>query len=109
MNSQYFWLIDQVNLNTYRIKWAPGLENMADYFTKHFAEAHHCNVPPFYVHMHNSPRLILKVNKKVSDKIMSDEKVSVQLRGCVNIRTNARTISLVVVRARLEQAEYIAE
>ena len=38
MNGQYFWLIDQVNLNTYRIKWAPGLENMADYFTKHFAE-----------------------------------------------------------------------
>ena len=26
MNGQYFWLIDQVNLNTYRIKWAPGLE-----------------------------------------------------------------------------------
>ena len=36
MNGQYFWLVDQVNLNTYRIKWAPGLKNMADYFTKHF-------------------------------------------------------------------------
>ena len=34
MNGQYFWLIDQVNLNTYRIKWALGLENMVDYFTK---------------------------------------------------------------------------
>ena len=34
MNGQYFWLIDQVNLNTYRIKWAPGLENMADYSQK---------------------------------------------------------------------------
>ena len=42
MNGQYFWLIDQVNLNTYQIKWAPGLENMADYFTKKFAAAHHC-------------------------------------------------------------------
>ena len=30
INSQYSWLIDQVNLNTYQIKWAPGLENMAD-------------------------------------------------------------------------------
>ena len=87
MNGQYFWLIDQVNLKTYRIKWAPGLENMADYFKKYFAAAHHCNVRPFYVHMHNSPRVIRKVNKKVSDRKVSDRKVSAQLRGCVNIPT----------------------
>ena len=82
MNGQYFWLIDQVNLNTYRIKWAPGIENMADYFTKHFATAHHGNVRTYYVHMHNSPWVIRKVDKKVSDK-----KVSARLRGCVNIPT----------------------
>ena len=87
MNGQYFWLIDQVNFNTYRIKWAQGLENMADYFTKHFAAAHHCNVRPFYVHMNNSPRVIQKVDKKGSDKKVSDEKVSALLRGCVNITT----------------------
>ena len=87
MNDKYFWLIDQVNLNTYQIKWAPGLENMADYFTKHFAAAHHRDVQPFYLHMHNSPRIIRKVNKKVSDKRVSDKKVSAQLRGCVNIPT----------------------
>ena len=85
-------LIDRVNLYTYQIKWASGHENMADYFTKHFASAHHRNVRPFYVHMHNSPRLIQKINKKVSDKKVSDkevsdEKVSAQLRGCVNIPT----------------------
>ena len=55
---------------------------MADYFIKHFAAAHHRNVRPFYVHMHNSPRVIRKANKKVSDK-----KVSARLRGCVNIPT----------------------
>ena len=87
MNGQYFWLIYQVNLNTYQIKWAPGLKNMADSFTKHCAVAHHRNVRPFYVHMHNSPRVIWKVNKKVSDKKVSDEKVSARLRGCVNIPT----------------------
>ena len=87
MNDQYFWLIDQVNLNTYQIKWAPGLNNMADYFTKHFAAAHHRNVLPFYVQMQNSPRVIRKVNKKVSDKKVYDEKESAQLRGCANIPT----------------------
>ena len=68
MNDQYFWLIDQVNLNTYQIKWAPGLENMADYFKKHFAAAHHCDVRPFYVQMQNSPRFIRKVNIKCQTK-----------------------------------------
>ena len=65
MNGQYFWLIDQVNLDMYRIVWAPGLENLADYFTKLFAAAHHRDVRPFYVHMHNSPQVIRKVDKKV--------------------------------------------
>ena len=87
MNGQYFLLIDQVNLNTYRIKWAPGLENMADYSTKHFAAAHHRDVPSFYVLMQNSPRVIRKANKKVSNKKEYDEKESAQLKGCVNIPT----------------------
>ena len=92
MNGQYLWLINQVIFNTYRIKWAPGLENMADYFTKHFAATHHRNVHPFYVHMKNSLRVIRKVSKKVSDK-----KVSARLRGCVNITT----IPVVQTRAPL--------
>ena len=58
---------------------------MEDYFTKHFAAAHHHDVRPFYVKMQNSPRVIQKVNKTVSDKEVSDEKVSSRLRGCVNI------------------------
>ena len=66
MNSQYFWLTNQVNLNMYRIVWASGLENLAYNFTKHFAAAHHRNVRPFYLHMHNSPRVIRKVEKNVS-------------------------------------------
>ena len=98
MNGQYFWLIDQVNLNTYQIKWAPGLESMADYFTKHFAVTHHRDVQPFYVQMENSPQVIRKVNKKVSDRKVSDEKMSARLRGCVNIPTIpvARTRALLV-------------
>ena len=86
MNGQYFWLIDQVNLNTYRIVWAPGLENLADYFTKHFSAAHHRAVRPYYVQMPNSPRTIRKVNKE------AEGTNSAQLRGCVDVpaRSGAR-------------------
>ena len=79
MNGQYFWLIDQVNLNTYRIVWAPGLENLADYFTIHFSAARHHAVRPYYVKMPNSPRTIRKVNKE------ADGTSSAQLRGCVDV------------------------
>ena len=79
MNGQYFWMIDQVNLNIYRIVWAPGLKNLADYFTKHFSAAHHCAVRPYYVQMPNSPRTVRKVNRK------SDETKSSRLRGCVDV------------------------
>ena len=97
MTGQYFWLIDQVDLNTYRIVYAPGLENLADYFTKHFAASHHRNAQTFCVHMHNSPRVIRNVDKKVSDKKVSDKKVSTQLIGCVDIPT----ISVARMRAPL--------
>ena len=86
MNGQYFWLIDQVNLNTYRIVWAPGLENLADYFTKHFSAAHHRAVRPYCVQMPNSPITIRKVNKE------AEGKNSALLRGCVDVpaRSGAR-------------------
>ena len=86
MNGQYYWIINQVNLNIYRIVWAPGLENLADYFTKYFLAAHHCAVRPYYVQMTNSPRTIRKVNRK------AEEKNSAQLRGCVDVpaRSGAR-------------------
>ena len=79
MNGQYFWLIDQVNLNIYRIVWEPGLENLADYFTKHFSAAHHRSVRPYYVQIPNSPRTIRKVNRE------ADEKKYARLRGCVDV------------------------
>ena len=49
MNGQFFWLIDQVNLNIYRIVSEPGLENLADYFTKTIMAAKHRAVSPYYV------------------------------------------------------------
>ena len=91
MNGQYFWLIDQVNLNTYSIVWTPGLENLADYFTKNILAAHHRSVRPYYVQMPNSPRTIRKVNKE------AEGTNSARLRGCVDVpaRSGARGRALV--------------
>ena len=85
MNGQNFWLIDQVKLGRLRIVWAPGLENRANYFTKHFPAAHHRAVRPYYVHMPNLPRTIRKVIRE------TNKTVSARLRGCVDVP--AKTIA----------------
>jgi len=33
---RFFWITDQINRRNFQIKWHPGQENLADYFTKHF-------------------------------------------------------------------------
>ena len=66
------------HLSVYQIVWAPGLENLAGYFTKHFPAAQHRAVRPFYFHMENLPRILRKLNQTVSSR----------LRGCVDSPPN---------------------
>ena len=58
MEMRFFWVTDQVNQKIYLVKWHPGQENLADYFTKHFDGKHHQEVRPWYLHETNSPRLL---------------------------------------------------
>jgi hypothetical protein len=48
MNMRYFWVMDQANLNNFRMIWAPGLDNLADYFIKHHLASHHKTFHPYY-------------------------------------------------------------
>ena len=55
MEMRYFFTCDQVERGIFDVVWHPGLENLADYFTKHFAPVHHRHVRPFYLQTPNSP------------------------------------------------------
>ena len=46
MNRRYFWIIDQVQNLSVCVQWAPGLENLVDYFAKHHIAAHHTQSNP---------------------------------------------------------------
>ena len=41
MDMHYFWVVRQVNLDNFRVIWAPGLDNLADYSKKHYSKKHH--------------------------------------------------------------------
>ena len=76
MEMRFFWVTDQVQNGLVDIKWHPGQENMADYFTKHFDVKHHREVRPWYLHEHNSPRILPRAIKPSA------------LRGCVGTLPN---------------------
>lgn len=58
MEMRYFWITDQVDQKFFVVLWHPGQENLADYFTKHFAAKHNQELRPWYTHMHNSPHFL---------------------------------------------------
>eukprot|EP00804_Cyclotella_cryptica_P029536 CCRYP_020583-RA/>CCRYP_020583-RA protein AED:0.35 eAED:0.26 QI:0/-1/0/1/-1/1/1/0/1386 len=79
MEMQFFWVTDQVKQRFFNVRWQPGQENLADYFTKHFEPRHHLNVRPWYLHTSTSPSLLPRANAPSS------------LRGCVGTLPNGYT------------------
>ena len=58
MEMRFFWVTDQVQRSFFNVRWHPGQENLANYFTKHFDAKHHQEVRPWYLHKYNSPRFL---------------------------------------------------
>ena len=55
MEMRYFWTCEKDAQKVYSFKWHPGMENLADYQSKHHPGAHHTAVRPYYLHEKNSP------------------------------------------------------
>ena len=44
-----YWIRDRVNQNQFEVYWAPGAQNLADYFTKHHSATRHQRVRSTYL------------------------------------------------------------
>jgi hypothetical protein len=87
MDMRFHWLRDREAQGQFKIYWRPGKTNLADYFTKHHAPAHHVNVrAEFLTRVKDlvETRRTTKNDKK-NDKIAT-------LQGCVRQAQNDRTI-----------------
>jgi hypothetical protein len=49
MDMRFHWVQDRVNQGQFLVYWAPGKNNMADYFSKHHPASHHQLVRPKYL------------------------------------------------------------
>jgi hypothetical protein len=56
IDMRFYWLKDRAAQNQFKIFWAPGSVNLADYFTKIHPPSHHKKVRPIYLYdKDNSP------------------------------------------------------
>ena len=63
MEMRYFWILDCGIKKLFDFLYHPGIENLADYPSKHHTGAHHIRVHPYYVHTPNSPRYLIRAAK----------------------------------------------
>ena len=54
IDMRFYWIRDRVRQGQFRIHWQQGSDNLADYFTKHHAPAHHRQMRPLYLHTEHS-------------------------------------------------------
>ena len=76
MEMRFFYVTDQVRRQIFNVRWHPGQENLADYFTMHFDTQHHIAVRPWYLHTKSSPLVLPRATAPKS------------LRGCVGTLPN---------------------
>ena len=91
MNMRYFWIANQVTQQVFKVIWAPGIQNLADYFTKHHMAAHHQKVRSYYLSYSNSP------------DTLANAPAPHILRGCVNTPNGKYTRGMTPL-ARLSQS-----
>jgi hypothetical protein len=53
IDMRFYWVRCRVNQGQFRVFWAPGKDNLADYFTKHHAPSHHRTMRPQYLQESN--------------------------------------------------------
>jgi hypothetical protein len=75
MDMRYHWLCDREAQGQFNIYWRPGGTNLADYFTKNHAPAHHVNVRAEFL-TRVKDLVEARQTKQPSDKIAT-------LQGCV--------------------------
>ena len=54
MDMRFHWMQDRVQQRHFLVYWAPGAENMADYFSKHHLASHHQKMRAKYLLNHLS-------------------------------------------------------
>ena len=93
MDMRFHWLRDREAQEQFRIYWRPGSTNLADYFTKHHAPAHHVNVRAEYL-TRVKDLMEARQTKQANDKIAT-------LQGCVRQASRQELAQRILARGKI--------
>ena len=51
IDKQFYWLQDRVKQGEFRVCWAPGKDNLVDYYTKYHSPTTHRRLRPVYTYI----------------------------------------------------------
>jgi hypothetical protein len=54
IDMRFYWVRDHVKQGHFKVFWAPGKTNLANYFTKHYPPRHHQRIRSTYIHQSKS-------------------------------------------------------
>ena len=81
MDKRFYWLQDRIEQKQFRVFWAPGKENLADYYTKNHSPSTHKRLRPIYTYIKG--------------------KSPTSLQGCVEILTRTDKLKPETVPSRV--------
>ena len=70
---RYYWIKDRINQKQFKLTWRPGVDNMADYFSKHH--------PPWY-HKKCGTNIYQKIGKRMRMRIHRDKIDDIHVHLC---------------------------
>jgi hypothetical protein len=81
MDMRFWWLVDRTEQGQFRIFWAPGILNLADYYTKKHPASHHTKVRPIYLYIEGkSPSLTQGCDKILTSGSTTRQRTRVDKR-----------------------------
>ena len=96
MDMRFWWLVDRVEQKQFKIFWAPGCINLADYYSKYHPPSHHEKVRPIYLYVEGkSPRLIQGCDKILLGQPRNTQGLARNTRNNINIKQVAQSTHLV--------------
>ena len=63
IDMRFYWLKDRVTQQMFKVYWAPGKVNLANYYLKHYPVSHVKKVRKLYLNKPDSPQTISACNK----------------------------------------------
>ena len=86
----FYWVRDRVKQGHFKVFWAPGKTNLADYFTKHHPPKHHQRFRPVYLHPPKSTTTLLSNESSIQQGCVESTN-STPMRSQTNLTPSLNT------------------